>query len=254
MTVNDIGKWLKRNSDVILTVIGAGGVVATAVLAVKASKKADKYIYEASDAKGDALTRTETISIAMPIYFPVIMVGAGTIACVLGANMLNRKQQATLISAYTALENSFREYRNKVDLYCGKGTDAFVASAIEQEKADAIDDEPPWDRTQTFYIEDTKEPKFFERTMQQIMQAEYNLNRNFALRGYATFNEFLEFLGLPLTEDGDAIGWDQSTGEEFYGYRWIDFTHNHLRTDDGLNVCSIDMPFGPHPLYECDEA
>ena len=44
----------------------------------------------------------------------------------------------------------------------------------------------------------------------EIMDAEYHLNRNFVMRGYASLNEFYEFLGLPQTERGEELGWTMS--------------------------------------------
>ena len=79
----------------------------------------------------------------------------------------------------------------------------------------------------------------------EIMDAEYHLNRNFALRGYAALNEFYEFLGLPKTDYGDAVGWSMS-----YGYSWIDFEHRLINRDDGgTPIYSIDMIFPPDDDY-----
>lgn len=221
--------------------------MATAVLAAKEATRAGERIFWAQDEKGAPLTVKETVLTAAPCYIPAVMVGAGTIACIFGANALNQKQQAMLMSAYAALESSYQEYRNKVDAYCGEGTSEFVERAMEQEKQDQLDDDPPWDRVQTFYIEGVD--GFFERTMDQVMWAEYHLNRNFIIRGSSTLNEFLEFLGLDPVENG-GLGWDEYIGETQFGYKWIDFDHRHYTTDDGLQVCAIDMPFAPHSLFE----
>ena len=127
-----------------------------------------------------------------------------------------------------------------------------IEEAVKAEVRDREDDNPPWDEVQTFYLEGCDKSQFFERTMQQVMQAEYHLNRNFILRGHVTFNEFLEFLDLPPVEEGEIVGWTDYLGEVTYGYRWIDFEHRHYITEDGLSVCSIDMPFGPHLMDEED--
>lgn len=223
-------------------------MIATAVLAAKGASKAEERIFSAQDEKGEPLSAMETVAAAAPSYIPTALVGIGTIVCIFGANALNQRQQAMLMSAYAALESSYQEYRNKVETLCGPGTNDFVDRAIEREKQEELDDDPPWDRVQTFYIEGVD--GFFERTMERVMQAEYLFNRNFILRGNATLNEFLGFLGLDPVANGDQIGWDEYIGETQYGYKWIDFNHRHYKTDDGLRVCAIDMPFGPHSLFE----
>lgn len=92
--------------------------------------------------------------------------------------------------------------------------------------------------------------KFFERTMEQVMRAEYEANRLFILKGSLTLNEFLQILNLPTVEVGDSVGWDEYIGETHFGYKWIDFNHRYFITDDGLTVCSIDMPFEAHSMEE----
>ena len=79
------------------------------------------------------------------------------------------------------------------------------------------------------------------------MLAEYHLNRNYILRGFARLNEFYKFLGLETTDYGDTVGWDVCS--EIY---WIDF--NHRKTiigddHDGFECCIIEMPYYPRKDY-----
>lgn len=244
--------WFKKHAATILTCIGAGGVIATAVLTAKETPEANDERKRAQTEKGEEpLTVGETVLAMAPSYIPAIMVGAGTIVCIFGANALNQRQQAMLLSAYAALESSYREYRNKVDAICGPGTTEYIDAAIEREH-EGEGNEPPWDQEQTFYIDGLSEPRFFDMTMERVMQAEYHLNREFILRGQVTLNDFLKYLGIEPVMEGDMLGWDEYIGETQFGYRWIDFNHRHYVTDDGLLVCSIEMPFAPHSLMEED--
>lgn len=268
----NIGKWFKRNGSTILTCLGAGGMIATIVLAIKATPRAMDKIQNTQIDKAEAilngdlegevrknqdgsfelpkLTCIETVHACWRVFLPTAAVGTGTLVCIFGVNILSRKQQATLASAYTALASAFEGYRAKVETLCGPGTNAAIDKAIEQEKQDILDDRPPWDEVQTFYLDGCDKPAFFERTMEQVMKAEYHINRNFQLKGQVTFNEFREWLGLDPIDGGNEIGWDDYIGEVAFGYRWIDFNHRYFETDDGLMVCSIDMPFEPHSLVE----
>ena len=194
----NIGKWIKRNGSTILTCLGAGGMIATMALTVKATLKARNACLDARIEKDrDDLTKAEIIRISIPAFIPPIAVGTGSLICIFGANALSRRQQAALASAYTALASAFEGYRGKVETLCGLGTNAAIDKAIEQENQDILDDRPPWDEVQTFYLDGCDKPAFFERTMEQVMQAEYHINRNFQLKGQVTFNEFREWLGLP---------------------------------------------------------
>lgn len=269
-----IGNWLKKNASTFLTCIGAGGMIATVVLAVKATPNAQKKIAGAKIEKRQALqtsddpmslfyspttslTPTETVLACWKEYAPAMAVGTASLICIFGANLLSRRQQASLISAYAALDQAFMEYRGKVISLAGAETDNAVMNSIQEEHKDSDEKNPPWEVVQTFYLEGY--PKFFDMTMEKVARAEYCLNRIFVLRGYATFNEFLHFLGLDdLGEKGEHVGWESYIGEAFYGYQWIDFDHIHRVSNDGFRVCDIQMPFPPHSLddslYEGESA
>lgn len=244
-------QWFKNNAPVFLSIASVVGVIMTAYFAAKATPDAERDLINAEDEKGEALATTEKVWIAAPHYIPAAVCCTATVAGILGAQILDQRRQASLISAYTALEQTFLAYRNKVIDLEGPEMDLAVRKAMALEKQQEDDDDPPWDRVQTFYLEGYDNPIFFERTMDQVFQAEYHLNRNFALKGVVTWNEFLDFLGLPLDEKyGERLGWDWYIGDAFYGYHWIDFEHRHQTQDDGLVVCIIDMPFNAHPLSE----
>ncbi len=229
-----------------MALVGAWGVAATAILAAKGVKKAEEARKEAQEANGqEPLTEAETVMAEAPAYLPAVLSGAATIACIFGANICNKRQQAMLISAYAALESNFIKYRKQVDSLCGPGTDELIRETLRRRDED--DDDPPWDRIETFYIDGLDRPVFFERTTEEVMRAIYNLNRNFILKGYSTLNEFLEYLRLEPENNGN-IGWDQCDGEMFYGYRWIDVNRVWRTMDDGLRVCSLEFPFMPHVI------
>ena len=90
--------------------------------------------------------------------------------------------------------------------------------------------------------------KLSERTItrfeREIMDAEYHLNRNYILRGYAFLNEFYEFLGLPATEYGEEVGWSM-----YSGINWIDFEHTVMPDKSGKKYL-INMIFPPYELEE----
>lgn len=129
-----------RNSSTILTCIGAAGVIATAVMAVRATPKALKVIEEAEKEKGEALTKMEVVVTAAPAYIPAIVMGASTIACIFGANALNKRQQASMASAYAILNSSYSKYRDKVREICGEEVEEDIKEAIVDDICDDFDD------------------------------------------------------------------------------------------------------------------
>ena len=123
--------FFKRNSSTILTCVGSIGVVTTAVLAVKATPKAIRLLESAEEEKGEELTTLETVKIAGPAYIPAAITGVSTIACIFGANILSKCQQASLMSAYALIENSYKEYKNKLKVLYGDDADKEITKEIK---------------------------------------------------------------------------------------------------------------------------
>lgn len=97
--------------------------------------------------------------------------------------------------------------------------------------------------TRTFY--DAFSQRYFESTIEKVIQAEYHLNRNFMFAGVIPLNDFYEFLGLEKTELGDTVGWSSVNGDIY----WIDFNHHRLTLDDGMEIYVIEMVFEPTPEW-----
>lgn len=241
--------FFKRNASTILTSVGGVGVIATAVIAVKDTPKAMQIIEQAEEAKGDSLTVVEKIKYAGPVYIPAILIGASTLACIFGANALSKRQQASLVSAYALLDNSYREYKKKVEEVYGEGTDAHIKGEIVKDKyKDNDEDFQVEDNKQLFY--DYFSERYFESTMEEVMQAEYDLNRKLHTRDYAHLNDFYELLGLEPIEPGWTLGWSLGASLSHYWKTWIDFRHEKVEMEDGMECYIVTMT---EPIPNFDE-
>lgn len=256
----NITRYVKKHSPLILTCIGAVGTVATAVMAVKATPKAMQLIEEAGYKKGSdtnpiedmeftPLTPAETVKVAWKPYIPAIITGTATIACIFGANVLTHRQQAALTSAYIFLDRSYREYKRKmVELY-GKEADQNVQEAVAKERYEEKEhDFHPDGETLLFYEEHYGQ--YFERKMIEVMDAEYQLNRKLVKDGEVSLNDFFELLGLDHNEIGDALGWSQEAVCDFYNPSWIDFEHQLVKMEDGMECYLINMMVKPTAGYD----
>lgn len=245
--------FLKKNSATILTVAAAVGVVTTSVLSAKAAIKASRVLAHKEEEKGEKLTFEETISATWTIYIPPFVAGMSTIACVFGANILNQRQQASLASAYALIDNSYKEYKAKLKELYGEEAHNNIVDAIAAEKCDGVHiSAGGLTSAYTQEIESDAEPRlfydeysgrYFETTIEKVLLAEYHLNRNYILRGFAKLNEFYEFLGLEPTDYGETVGWN-IRGEIY----WIDFNHRKAfigDDNDGFECYIIEMPYHP---------
>lgn len=226
------GGYIKKNSSTILTCLGGVGLIATAVATGFGSIKASKMVIDAREEKGEELTKLETVCAAAPAYIPPIVLGVSTLVCIFGANALNKRQQAALISAYAVLQNGYSEYRKKVNELYGENADETVKEALIEEKFKSVDFKPNSENISVFY--ESYYGDFFEASDADIFYAIYHFNRNFQLRGYASVAELHEFLGLPVQEADKAIGWNAEGFWEDGLVPWIDFEFYTKALDDGM--------------------
>lgn len=236
--------FIKKNSATILTIANAIGVIGTVYLSSKAGIEANKIIEEKKKEKGEDLTTIEKIKVAGPYYIPTAVVAGGTIACGVGSNVVNKKVQAGLTSACFLLEQAHKEYKDAVtDVYGKEGEQKIEEYVAQKHYSEYIQDMACSDK---LLFWDEYSNRFYWKTLQEVTDAEYNFNRNFALRRYAELNEFYEFLGEEPTEYGTTVGWSIYAGEAFYGYSFVDFYHELRKLEDGTEYYAICMPFPPH--------
>lgn len=251
-------KFLRKNGSTILSTIGGAGVIATSVMAIKATPKALRLMEEAKIEKGEELTKSEIVKVTSRVYIPTIVTGISTIACIYGANVLNKRNQAALMSAYALIDSTFKDYKDKLKDIYGEETHQRIINELAIEKTEKVNINAGYLSTECdLSLEDNDgEPKlfydehsnrYFEATIEQVLTAEYHLNRNYILRGFSVLNEFYEFLGLETTDYGSVLGW-APLDEGMY---WIDFNHRKVVLDDGLEIYIIEMPFAPS--YEYNE-
>ena len=144
----------KSKISTVLTIVSAIGVVGTSILVAKETPKAIQLLKKEEEEKGEKLTTLEAVKIAGPAYIPAIIVGVSTIACIFGANILNKQHQASLMSAYALLDRSYKNYRDKSNDIC-------------DEEPESFDDEIT-DDVVTFF--DFNNLRYFEAPMSDVIQ------------------------------------------------------------------------------------
>lgn len=253
--------FLKNNSSTILSGLAVVGVVGTAVMVARATPKAVEKLNNAKAEKGEELTKLEAVVVAGPAYIPVLAVGASTIACIVGANILNKRQQASLASAYVLIENSYKNYRNKAKEIYGEDADTRIRDSIVIDERNGKTACAPWvsgpdlsgDRI-LFY--DEFGHRFFEATVPEVLNAEYHVNRQMAISGVVSVNEFYEYLGLETNSFADAVSWWYDEFLESGLMPWVDFNHRPVKIEDGrdagLEYISIRFVDEPTVNYSPD--
>lgn len=237
------GKALHKNAPTILSILACAGVVGTAVTTAKGHQKATEKLKESTPQPLETKTEkaVRVVKVAAPHYILPAVVGGCTIALILGSNALNKKQQAALYGAIVALDKSYRMYREKINEELGADADLSIKKEIAKDIIKNDDIPKPSSKDEVLFYEENSD-QFFWSTMEDVQQAEYHFNRNFVLRGEASLNELLDFLGAKPCEFGDVLGWDQYEGEITYGYKWVDFYHEWVEEKELDHVFGEDVP------------
>lgn len=240
-----IGGSLKAHSPLILTGIGVAGVVSTTILAVKATALAVEEIklYENKEPYVTVKTNVrEKIELTWPLYIPTIMMGSVTIACIIGANTINSKRQAALISAYSITETAFREYREKVVDQIGKNQEQKVQDGIAQ---DRINNDPVKEVLITgngdVLCYDTYTGRYFESNIETLRKAQNDINLQCIHEMNASQNDFYRKIGLPPISNGDEVGWNTDNV--------MDLRFSTVLTEDGKPCLTISYAKNPEPRY-----
>lgn len=141
--INKFGFKIKQHSPEILIATGVVGVVASTVMACKATTKADeilekakqeiehtkqssaevlaneelaeKYGYTETAAKKElAEVYIKTGLEFVKLYAPSVILGALSLTCIIQSHNILKKRNVALAAAYTAVDKGFKEYRGRV--------------------------------------------------------------------------------------------------------------------------------------------
>lgn len=238
---------LKKHSPEILVVTGVIGVVASAVLACKATTKLDGIMSEAKkeiniinkciehpeqvpgeytkeDGKKDLrIVYAQTGLKLAKIYAPSIVLGAASITCILAGNNILHKRNVALAAAYTTVDNSFKDYRKRVVERFGEDLDKELKYNIKKmEVEEKVVDEKGKEKTIKKTVDIIDEPSEYavfydvgcngwqkdaEHNKWFLMQQQVYANQKLKAQGYLFLNDVYDMLGVPLTKAGHVVGW-----------------------------------------------
>lgn len=228
----------RKYTPTVLSLLAVGGVVLTVIQAIKDYNKCQTKI---KTLQNDSMA--DKIIVVTPCFIPTISLAAGTIACILGANTLNQRNQAILISALESVKAHYGLYRREVIKRYGKEADEEIEYSICRLHSNGHITDLDCPDSKILFMEPYSRIIFeaYERT---IMDAEYHFNRNYALTGVAHYNDFLDMLKIAPVSGSDTIGWDFSSG-----LVWVDFFHR-MEKHNGKDVCVIYTEYPPDEIDE----
>lgn len=219
-------RFLRKNAGTLLAIGASVGVVLTAIETGKATIKAEKLVELNKDVPEYSMK--EKVKDCWQFYIPAAVLGAGTIACILGSNALNKKQIASLTAAYMALGKSYQQYRRQVaERIDAEEEEKLRMEAAKETKAEDAQRDKDGDVIRLFYEPASK--RYFHATMSRVIEASYYFNRELATNGCISVNEWCNYLcadELTITPEGDQMGWciDQLIYD--WDAYWMDFEYD----------------------------
>lgn len=270
---------LRKHSPEILMASGVVGIIASAVMACKATLKVNDILdeasekvtninhsaevlpdkYSAADAKKDlAVLKVQTGVSLVKLYAPSVIIGAASIGCVLGAHVIMRKRNIAIIAAYKAIDESFNNYRKRIVDEFGADKDRLLKNGITRTASEKVINE---DGTVSATVTETVDPngisqyaRFFdEYSTQWSKTPEYNLTylklqQNFAndllrSRGHVFLNEIYDMIGVPRSQAGAVVGWVRGQGDDFVDFGLFDGNSPRVRDFVNGHECSILLDF-----------
>lgn len=226
---------LQQKSPTILVVTGIVGLGATAVMAAKASRRAEPILDQHAKSRLQieeyALTseqqRSQVVSLyketglqLAAVYGPTVIVGTVSAASILyGHNILRRRHVATMM-AFSGLQEQFAAYRARVAKSLGTETERDIYNGAHTEYIE--DPDRPGEYKMTSVFDPDRDanwltPWFDERNINcrvdpvgnylflKLQQA--SAQRRLELKGYVFLNEVLKDLGMEEIPEGQSAGW-----------------------------------------------
>lgn len=241
-----MNKISTKNASLLLTILGCSGVIGTAV------STANAVLHTKDIIENPKYSRKEKFRKCFKYYVPPVLIGSSTIACILSAHIINMRTQATLASAYALINESYSEYKKATNEYLGDES-VQIDIIVDGGYVETFDKTDP----DNIVVVDNLLKIPFETSKEQLLLAENEVNRTYALRGYANLYELYDYSGVledyRVRDEVDAImlsqkfGWSVDVGEEM-GYQYIDFEHVKCTDDNGNEYYILKWPWYCEPV------
>lgn len=250
---------VNKHSPEILTAVGLAGMVATVVLASRATLKLDETVDRAkkriedvielhagdegssSERKDKVYAYTTGVTEIAKLYIPAVTLGVASIACIIGAHGIMRKRNAALIAAYKVLETSYSEYRKRVIEEFGPDKDRDYRLGIYEEevtdektgkvKKVARIDPNGYSQYARFFDEYNRHwEKTSEYNLMFLRSQQHYFNNLLQARGHVFLNEVYDALGMDHSKAGAVVGWVlNQEGDNYIDFGIYEFENEKAR-------------------------
>lgn len=274
--VNSSVMKVRKHSPEILVVAGIAGIIVSSIKACKATIKATEVLsdtkekidkvhtatvmgvtesletYTEEDSRKDLATIYIQTGVKITkLYAPSIILGGMSIASILTGNNILRKRNLALSAAYVTVDESFKNYRDRVIEKFGEKTDRELRYGIKAKKFEEVETDSNTGKEKkvkkTIEVSDPNLKSdyavYFDSRSRNFDKDPY-CNRMFlkAIESYANdklcaqghlfLNEVLDELDIPRTQAGQIVGWTSNGPDGYVNFR---ITEVERETENGYH-------------------
>lgn len=232
---------LNNHAPAILTGLGVAGSIGSVVLAVQATPKALKDIWNHESETGEETTWQQKIQLTWKHYVPTALALATTTGSIIGAQGLNYRRQAALMSVYALTETAYREYREKVTEQIGEKEEGKIRDEIAKDRMESNPARPTeiiMTGSGDHLCYDSLTGRYFRSDIETIRKAVNDINSKCLSETYASQNDFYQRIGLDPVAFGEENGW------RFDHLMEVHFS-SHLSETTGSPALSLDYSLSP---------
>lgn len=213
MASRQLGRLAINHAPTTLTFSAIAGVGATALLTGRAAIKAKDISLEMHYTYDHEPTKKEIAKKTIPQFIPPVVMGAVTIACILGAHKLHLRNQAALAAAYTMVETKYRDYQNEVVREIGEKKESRIQDTIAQNKVNNdLKSENGLNVIRTrngdILFMDSFSGRYFYSSYEAVDRAKIRVTQIAQSELCVSLNDFYQALEIPTTEGGAVLGWN----------------------------------------------
>ena len=239
--MSNFKQFIRKAVPIALTVVGSASTIAAVIFAAKESPKYQKILEE----KGDEIKPIEKVTTAIKVFAPAIGCAAASIACGVGAHMMDMQTQASLMGAHAALVQAYKKHvaGNKEIPWSDENKDVLMETEREKLPPDVMREVD--EKVYTIHLKniaDDLDEIDIQATKEQLLWKIIAVNMELGKCGVLSANRLLELFELSEYKfsGGDSEGWSFPMLGEWDGNEWLMFDYIH--EDDGSLTCYPLVP------------
>lgn len=253
MKLNDIVNVVKsgavKHTPEILIGTGLAGMLASTIMAAKATPKAQALLEEERILRerynDPDMTKFDVFKTCWKPYVPAALGYCASAALILGAHSIDVKRGTMIAGAYKMSEFAFSEYRSKVKEVIGEEKEKDIQGRIAQNRVEqtSVPAANVIVGSGNSLCYDMISGRYFYSDMDKIQRVENILNRRMLSEGMVSLNEFYSELGIGCIDAGYVQGWNVDDG-------MIEIRFTSTITDENQLCLVVGFDNAPKPNFD----